>query len=64
VIARKRITANAHDPQRGMSLDEIAAWVDYARAAGGHDGDRVHVVTNRHHGLKIISVEVSGDLRR
>lgn len=64
MIARKRITGNAHDPHRGMTLDEIAAWLDYARASGGHGVDRVHVVTNRHHGLKIISVEISGDLRR
>jgi hypothetical protein len=61
VITRKRITGNAHDPARGMTLDEIAAWLDYARASGGRGNDIARVVVNRHHGLKVLSVDIIGD---
>jgi len=61
VITRKRINANANDPARGMTLDEIAAWLDYARASGGRGTDVARVVVNRHHGLKVLSVDIVGD---
>jgi len=64
VITRKRITAHAHNPTRGMTLDEIAAWLDYARASGGTGTDVPHVAVNRHHGLTILSLDIAGDPAR
>lgn len=64
MTTRKRIRGNAHDPYRGMTLDEVAAWLDYARASGGIGSETVRVAVNIRHGIKIISVDIAGDQAR
>lgn len=61
MIDRKRITLHAHDAHRGMTIDELATFLDHARTVGAHGPEPVRATIGFRHGIKTLTIDIAGN---